>query len=331
MTAARRLQIGDPNFVGVSVVKSPYLNLICLLTDTRRPNALGERSRACIRGPGRQAMGSIIGRRPQMVPDLVMAPIRPRRDTSVAQQLARLRDLPDSVLHDDLADTFGVKLPPWWDGPAGEPRRWMGNFAMAAADAWPTVSAAWDQVQPAIDREINRVGVALARESVESLLNSLHPRVRFRDGHLSVGGPGASTCRLGSRRLVLIPMICGPDSTLLSFEGPDVAYIGYPLPGPAGPNPPGPSGDPAAPRTAISDHDGLALVLGAQRAGLLRNADRLVSMGQLSIRLECLPRSVTYHCDWLENAGLISRQRQGQVVVVQRTARAEALIDTLSK
>jgi DNA-binding MarR family transcriptional regulator len=53
-------------------------------------------------------------------------------------------------------------------------------------------------------------------------------------------------------------------------------------------------------------------------------------MGQLAAAVECSPRMTSYHCDHLEQAGLIVRERHGQSVWVSRTTRGYELVDLLS-
>jgi hypothetical protein len=61
-----------------------------------------------------------------------------------------------------------------------------------------------------------------------------------------------------------------------------------------------------------------------------RGIDLVDSMGQLAAALGCSPRVTSYHCDHLEAAGLILRERRGKSVWVSRTARGYELVDMLS-
>jgi DNA-binding transcriptional ArsR family regulator len=130
-------------------------------------------------------------------------------------------------------------------------------------------------------------------------------------------------CDLAGRRLSLVPMICSPNGTAVCFDLPQVAFVGYPVRGfarngghrPRSPDPPG---------------DALALVLGPARARVLRTAHRPLTMGQLAAALQCEPCTASYHCDRLEAAGLIARERRGQSVQVTRTTRGDELTDLLS-
>jgi DNA-binding MarR family transcriptional regulator len=70
-------------------------------------------------------------------------------------------------------------------------------------------------------------------------------------------------------------------------------------------------------------------VLGAARARILLNLDRS-SAGALARRTGCSPATVTYHCNVLEAAGLLRRERRGKQVLVSRTPRGRELVALLS-
>ncbi|MFI6098047.1 ArsR/SmtB family transcription factor [Lentzea sp. NPDC051213] len=76
--------------------------------------------------------------------------------------------------------------------------------------------------------------------------------------------------------------------------------------------------------------DAVALLLGKARAAVLRLVDGSPTMGELAARAR-IARSVTsYHCEVLEEAGLLVRERQGKSVRVHRTSRGTALLALLS-
>ena len=53
-------------------------------------------------------------------------------------------------------------------------------------------------------------------------------------------------------------------------------------------------------------------------------------MQALADELHCAPSTATYHCDLLDSAGLIARERRGSSIWVVRTRDGEALLDLLS-
>ncbi|HEY2551366.1 MAG TPA: winged helix-turn-helix domain-containing protein [Streptosporangiaceae bacterium] len=245
-------------------------------------------------------------------------------DVSAADQVQRLHEVSESTLLADLDRNFGGEVPPWWRPAADRPRNWLDSFAAVSMDGWEVIEPLWRSAQPLIDRETRRVGAAVVRGGTEALLNSLHPRIRYHDGELTVLDACDSVRDLAGRKLALVPMICGPNGTAVSFDLPEVAFVGYPVRGFSG----------SGCRHAMAPEpagDALALVLGPARARALRAAHHRLTVGQLAAELRCEPCTASYHCDRLENAGLIQRERHGQSVWVTRTARGDELADLLAR
>jgi hypothetical protein len=321
-----RLRVGYAGTPMVSVVKVPHLSLLSLLVSSSSQGPaehLGGVVRAAVRRPGRFALAAVPQRSHHVFPDLAHSPIPPVSDVSAAEQAQRLRDVSEAALLADLARNFGDELPPWWRPAADRPRRWLDSFAAASMDGWAVIEPMWRRAQPLIDRETRRVGAAVVRGGLDALLNSLHPRIRYRDSELIVLAARDSVRDLAGRRLVLVPMICGPNGTAVSFDLPEVAFVGYPVRG---------SAENGGRRSKSPDPSGdaLALVLGPARARAPGTAHRPLTMGQLAVELQGKPCTASYHCDRLETAGLIVRERRGQSVWITRTARGDELADLLS-
>jgi DNA-binding transcriptional ArsR family regulator len=164
------------------------------------------------------------------------------------------------------------------------------------------------------------VGTAAVRGGLEALLNSLHPRLSYHDGTLTLAHPINRCVPLGRRRLVLVPMIVGREALLVSFELDDACYIGYPV------RPPGPG--PQVPLAAANGT--LALILGPLRAAALRALRQQLNVGELAVAVQCAPTTATYHVHHLAAAGLVSCERRGSSVLVSRTARGDELVDLLA-
>jgi hypothetical protein len=179
-------------------------------------------------------LSAVLQRSPHVFPDVAHCPMPPVSDVSAAEQAQRLREVSEAVLLADLAGNFGGELPPWWQPAADRPRRWLDSFAAASADGWAVIEPMWRRSQPLIDRETRRVGAAVVRGGLDALLNSLHRRICYRDGELIVLAARDSVRDLAGRRLALVPMICGPNGTAVSFDLPEVAFVGYPVRGFAG-------------------------------------------------------------------------------------------------
>jgi DNA-binding transcriptional ArsR family regulator len=71
----------------------------------------------------------------------------------------------------------------------------------------------------------------------------------------------------------------------------------------------------------------LQALLGPQRAAALLLLDAPTTAGRLAKALHTVPAGATHHLRGLEAAGLVTRERRGQYVIVARTARGTALLD----
>ena len=71
----------------------------------------------------------------------------------------------------------------------------------------------------------------------------------------------------------------------------------------------------------------LEALLGQQRSGILRRLERPFVAGELAAAQFLSPSGTTYHLRALEAAGLISRERRGEHVVVRRTQRGNVLLE----
>lgn len=325
--ASRRgyqLQLPTLDALPVSVVIFPQRSVIDLLR--RVASGWPDRGQAwppatigqTLRPAARFAAWSLHARGATVIPECC-APIPPLADVTVAEQAARLRDLDPEVLTGELAAAVGVHaFPPHWQAAARQPRRWLDSMADASLDTWAALEPRWRAAAPLLDREAARVGIAAVRGGMEALLNSLHPRISYADGVLAVAFPHNQRAALGGRRLVLLPMIAHRDALVVSFERPDVCYLGYPI------RPPGPRAHPAS--------DGaLGLVLGPLRAAALRALHQPLTVGELAATVQCAPNTATYHLNQLAAAGLITRHRDGTSVRVSRTSRGDNLVGLLSE
>jgi DNA-binding transcriptional ArsR family regulator len=331
-----KLDVGETGDPAVSLALCPQQSVLTLLGQAVTGQRLGapggalQSIRRALRPQSRFALPAVavcFARRAVVLD--CSAPISPRADVTVAEQADRLRQLPGHVLHDDLAAAFGTsngggQLPAACRAAADQPSRWFDSMACASLDTWAATAMRWKRARPLLAREARRVGTAVVRGQLDLLLNSLHPRIRYRAGVLHlIESCSYQPTPLGRRRLVLIPMISGRDSVLASFELPDVAFIGYPLLGHQGVHA-------GAAASAAQHEDALSLILGPLRAAALRALTRARSTSELAALLGCALSTASYHCDQLEAAGLVRRQRRAQSVQLSRTLRGIELIDLLS-
>lgn len=318
-----QLQVGSPDALAVSVVMFPQQSVLALLRQVASGQPNGSpgwppaTTGRALRPAARFATQSFTSRCSPIIPECC-APIPPLADVPVTEQADRLRDLPPDVLTNELqTGTDSHAFPRHWQAAAEQPRRWLASLADASLDAWAVMQPRWRAAAPLLDREVTRVGTAAVRGGMDALLNSLHPRISYADGTLAVWFPHDWRVDLGGRRLVLMPMIANRDALVVSFERPDLCYIGYPI-------------RPPAPGTQAVANGALALILGPLRAAALQALHHPLTVNELAAAVQCAPTTATYHLQQLATAGLITRERHGTSVRVSRTTRGDKLIDLLS-
>jgi DNA-binding transcriptional ArsR family regulator len=257
-----------------------------------------------------------------VVPDLVF-PGNPGADIDVGTQVEMLRDLPGQALLDELEMIVNGRPPPHWQAAVDEPDLWIRGYADLLQRTWSVMEDVWKQARPLVDREIQRVAIAAARGAMDAVLNDLHADCMFQDGAFSFPDMQPERFYIGSRRLVLMPMLAGATSMVSHLDGPEVVWIGYPLPGAGALS----SSPPGSARKPGGKDDPLVLLIGDVRAAILNHLDRPLTMGMLAEITRHAPNAVTYHCDRLETTGLIYRRRSGREIHVYRTDRATALVN----
>jgi DNA-binding transcriptional ArsR family regulator len=321
-----KLRAGTHYPLAVSVALSPQQSVVALLRQAAAGQSLGAPAgllagvRHALRPQARFAAQSFTELQGWLPASCT--PIPPLADVSVADQAARLREMPAAALAAELhAADASVGSPLRWQEAADQPRRWLNSMADASLDAWAVAEPRWREAGPLLDREIRRIAIAAVRGGMAALLNSLHQRISYRGGTFALtsrrGRDVISLGPVGLRRLVLLPMVAGRDALLIGFECSDVCYIGYPV------GQPGPGGQATA-------ESALATILGPLRAAILRALRQPLTMGELAVAVYCAPSTATYHLQQLAAAGLISREKSGPSVWVSRTARGDELVDLLS-
>jgi DNA-binding transcriptional ArsR family regulator len=324
----RELQPNAPYPLAVSVVLDPQPSVVMLLRQAAGAHSYGAPAglltgvRDALRPQARFAARSLSGEG-IWIPDCC-TPMLPLAETSVADQAARMRDMPVTALTAELQAADGSRdySRPRWRAAADQPRRWLNSMADASLDTWTAAEPRWRAAGPLLDREIRRIGTAAVRGGMTALLNSLHPRMSYHDGTFTF------TCRegvvvrwaVGPRRLALVPMIAGRDALYISFDrpgSPGVFSLGYPV-------------RPPSPGLQTTAESALATILSPVRAAILGAARQPLTVSQLAAAVHCAPSTATYHLHQLAAAGLITRQKSGPSVRVSRTARGSELVDLLS-
>jgi DNA-binding transcriptional ArsR family regulator len=204
-----------------------------------------------------------------------------------------------------------------WRRVAAEPARWLRAYTEALRRAWVVLEPLWQRSAPVLDREVERISVALARGAGPELLARVYPQCAVAGeelllpSHTAAGGP----VRAG-RPLLVYPLVAPPSAAGWTDDYGDVCLaVRYAIPGAwralDGEGPP-----PAS----------LAALLGPQRARMLLRLERPATAGELAQLLHAVPSMASHHLRALERAGLVTRTRDGRHVRVRRTVRGDALV-----
>lgn len=243
-------------------------------------------------------------------------------EADIGAHLDMLADLDAGTLLGELEAEFGAEVPVHWRPVVKRPRAWLRVYAELMSRLWQEFAPMWRRADALLRKEQERVGVAAVTGTLDAVLTGLNSRFTFTGTSLRLPDQQGRQFDLDGRRLTLVPVVSGHGACLFSFDPPGPAWIGYPLPA---------LGllwsDDDAPDAG---KDSLALTVGRVRATILRAARLPLTMGALAGLLDCTPATASYHCDQLQAASLLERQRHGRHVRVRLTARGEALVDLMS-
>jgi DNA-binding transcriptional ArsR family regulator len=234
---------------------------------------------------------------------------------SFKDAIERMITTPIELLAEEIAGCWALMGSASWDVAARDPHRWLRRYVASLLRAWKGFGPIWDQARPALDREVERIGTATALDAQLELLDGLlaigvvkHNRWYVSDDFHD--GP----MRFPDSGVVLTPLVASKASKGLAWTDDILGYVSYPVRSVL-------TREPRPPAAAL---EGL---LGSQRAQILRALGRPTSIGTLAEVLHAVPSAATHHVNTLQAAGLVKRHRHGRTVLVDRTARGEALLD----
>jgi DNA-binding MarR family transcriptional regulator len=252
-----------------------------------------------------------------IVPDCVV-PVDSHSDLRVNEHIERLRELPGDELRAELGEIFADgMLPATWRPVIETPERWLNSFAAVLEHAWRAYSPLWQSARRLVAREYERIGAAVVSGNLDLVLSGLTRHTRVRSQQLLFPDVQPGTCTLAERDLVLMPMVAGADALIVNCDDPYEVWMSYPVPGAA---------MLTADATTLRDEHELTALLGEARARVLTALDVTRSTGEIASMLGFAPSTVTYHCDKLSDAGLITRERRNHEMRVRRSPRGESLL-----
>jgi len=240
----------------------------------------------------------------------------PEASSCLDEALDRVRSTPAARIQAELGE-----LP--WPSP---PSPWVRDLARGRVHALAELGAAmhayyddvmaplWPGVERAVSAELHHRAWQVASQGIAATLNTLHPRIRWREGVLEINTPIDGDIDLGGRGLRLMPSIWSRPGVALGWTKPTLCY---PLP------------SPHWDRRGLlrDDHDdALDDVLGATRARILRALLAEHTTSGLARALGISTASASMHAATLRDAGLVSSRRDGRAVQHVVTALGQQLL-----
>jgi DNA-binding transcriptional ArsR family regulator len=297
----------------VRITNDPYsavLALACagvrdLLTHKVTPAA---RLAARLPPEQRWSLAQIAAPGSSVSPDF-LSPPWPASSTRVSEEVGRLRDLSVADLRQDFATTFGGDPPLRWQRVAERPRDWAVHLANAIDRLWTTVEPVWRREQDLRDLEAERIGSAVIRGALDTVLDALHPRGWAEDGRLVFPDPEGTSVDARDRAVVLAPGLSRLDVSISNLDRSDAVWLAYPVR-----------------RDHPPDPGGLAALLTPIRARLLQAIDVDRTMSDVAGVLHVSPATATHQVDALVMAGLAHRRRLGRRMLVRRTERGDRML-----
>ncbi|WIX98316.1 ArsR family transcriptional regulator [Amycolatopsis mongoliensis] len=234
--------------------------------------------------------------------------------TGLAAGLDAVLRTPARRIAAELALLTHRPAPPRWGARlACGDRRELADLGRGLAEYHRrTLNPHWARIEKVVDDELSARTRVLAAQGADTMLNSLHPALTWRDRVLEVDGDHVTgELELGGRGLRLVPAyFCRQAPTLLADPGlpPVLVYPAEARP-PETATPSGAPGDPAA----------LANLLGATRATALRVLAEGCTTTELGHRAGITTSAASYHASILRSSGLVTTERNGTAVIHQLT------------
>jgi DNA-binding transcriptional ArsR family regulator len=279
------------------------------------PEAWCSAIRQHLRSQDYETLAPFVTPGPTLVPDPLVGLADPPGE-SLKHGIERMMATPTDLLAAEISDCSAASGNPAWGAAERDPERWLRRYVASLLRAWKGFAPLWRHARPALDREVQRVGMATALDAQLELLDGLFPDAGLDNGRWAVSCRfWEGRVRFPDRGVVLMPLVAGERSSIFARSGDIMGSISYPVRSVLGTEA---DERPAAP---------LESLLGIPRAQILRTVTRPTNIGRLAEALRAVPSAATHHVAALEAAGLVVRDRRGRNVLVRRTARGEALLE----
>lgn len=238
----------------------------------------------------------------------------------VHTQLAEVRATSAADVRADIGEVLARVQPP---DPATRALLDGDGIADLAADllldCWNVLVAPdWPLFRAVLERDVVHRAGRLTKRGWAGAIEDLHPRVRWRAGGVEVLRWADDTRTLDGRGLLFIPSVFIWPSIAVDVEDrPWPPFLAYPARG---------VGELLAPAAPGADPGALGGLLGHTRSRLLLALDTPASTSHLTHSLGLTLGGTADHLKVLHSAGLVTRTRQGRVVLYARTPLGDALV-----
>jgi DNA-binding transcriptional ArsR family regulator len=249
------------------------------------------------------------------------SPTAPR--ASFDDEIRLFRGTSPARVREDVSAEFGDDVPAAYQVYLDRPHSALERLSDALAAVWRTTYAPlWPVMESILEREQLTLGAALAAEGPSALLARVHPRIEFRDGMLKWVHRTQVRTDLGSRLLVLVPLVAGPDAVISNPGHRDGALLAYAAPGAAALWEAG--------EGARVGAEALGELLGATRARVMLAVQTPATTGDVALQLDVSSQLVSHHLIALRRQGLVDANRFGRRVYYRLSGRGRNLRDALS-
>ena len=253
-------------------------------------------------------------------PDL-LSPAVVGTDVSMDDQLEQLSRVDPDDARAQLEDTWdGRPLPDILLLALSEP-----GFGARVADEieqyWRlVVEPHWDRVRGTLELDVSARVHRMLAEGIGAMFTDMHPEVRMDGEVLRVDKPSHDEVTAVAERLTLVPSVFARPALALAYTPPATFEIVYPVAG----------------SDEVWDHlatdagptDGLGVLLGRTRAGVLALLAVPMSTTALARRLGQSPATISEHLAVLRDCELVRSWRSGRQVLYVRTALGASLLGT---
>ncbi|KUO15502.1 DUF5937 family protein [Streptomyces dysideae] len=243
---------------------------------------------------------------------------------SIDAELARMRATDPALAHAEmtrsLACTPGLADAPRARAALDDPAATVRRLADLTELAWHALLAPdWPRHRAVLEADIAHRSRQAGDGGLDALLTGLHPGIDWADHTLTLRmyADLADIQRADGRGVLLMPSVFVWPDVVSGFARPWQPTVIYPARGMG------------RLHTARVPHppDGLARLLGRQRAAVLTGLTAPASTTDLARRHGVAPSTVSAHLSVLREAGLLVSRREGYHVLYGRTALGDALVD----